>query len=310
MESGQAIRGHRWTRGFQDPLPEFSALRHLNEAYVGPDYYLPPHRHPTFELSYIADGTGEYAAGGEWHRLRPGDLYITRPDELHSGRTDPTDPHHNLALGLDPGALPVIGPRLGEPSADLATVVGEADALDQATRALGARVISGAQGVEGIFWRLFDELERHQPPGGRALQVMMVQTLLIELLLFTARCYAANLSSQQGLPGMRVRSEIREVAAWLKTRLADPPTLAEMAAQAGMSTGHFAALYRQQFGASPLEHLTRMRIEEAARRLRTPRAPAVTELALELGFSSSQYFSVVFRRHKGCSPSRWRRASA
>jgi AraC-like DNA-binding protein len=42
--------------------------------------------------------------------------------------------------------------------------------------------------------------------------------------------------------------------------------------------------------------------------MRSPRAPSVTRLAHELGFSSSQYFSVVFRRLKGCTPSQWRKA--
>jgi AraC-like DNA-binding protein len=137
---------------------------------------------------------------------------------------------------------------------------------------------------------------------------MMAQTLLIELLLFTARCYAASLSTRKGLPGARSRREIREVADWLRTRVAAPPSLDEMARQAGLSPGHFAALFRQELGVSPLEHLTALRIDEAANRLRSPRAPSVTRLAHELGFSSSQYFSVVFRRQKGCTPSQWRRS--
>lgn len=48
-----------------------------------------------------------------------------------------------------------------------------------------------------------------------------------------------------------------------------------------------------------------LRLAEACRLLADPTA-AITGIALDLGFPSSQHFATVFRREYGCSPSRWR----
>ena len=37
-----------------------------------------------------------------------------------------------------------------------------------------------------------------------------------------------------------------------------------------------------------------------------PGEPEITEIALDCGFSSSTYFSTVFRRYVGCTPRQWR----
>jgi AraC-like DNA-binding protein len=62
----------------------------------------------------------------------------------------------------------------------------------------------------------------------------------------------------------------------------------------------------RRLGCTPLELLTRLRVEEAARRLAADPSLDVTRVALDLGFCSSQYFATVFRRTLGISPSAWR----
>ena len=65
-------------------------------------------------------------------------------------------------------------------------------------------------------------------------------------------------------------------------------------------------LFKRAFGRTPLEHLTRLRVEAAAERLRSDPRASVTDVALDLGFCSSQYFAEVFKRVMGTTPRRWR----
>ncbi|MCZ7648905.1 MAG: AraC family transcriptional regulator [Planctomycetota bacterium] len=310
---GPALPQAAHLHALEQPLQEFPALTHVHEAICAPAHQLLPHTHESFEICYIHAGRGTWFAGGREWDLKPGDLYITKPGEVHGGRTDPRDPYHLYVVGLDPSALPPMGPRaLDAPARDVAQAVDEAAALERGWAALDQRVIPGAQGIERIYRRLLAELDPPAPaePAARALRLLMTQALLVELLVGVARLYAAKQGPAEPRPlaaGARpLDDRFRELTLWLSTRLADPPSLSEMAARAGLSPAHFAVRFKQQTDRTPLEYLTAARIGEAARRLRRAPDLDVGAVALELGFSSAQYFSVVFKKHMGMTPSEFR----
>jgi AraC-like DNA-binding protein len=82
--------------------------------------------------------------------------------------------------------------------------------------------------------------------------------------------------------------------------------LAELARTAGLSRFHFLRLYREAFGATPHEYLTRLRIARA-KRLLAGEHGSVTEVCFDLGFSSLGSFSTLFAERVGCPPSVFRR---
>jgi AraC-like DNA-binding protein len=135
-----------------------------------------------------------------------------------------------------------------------------------------------------------------------------VQAILVELLVFVARCHATQGTGRQvALSGDCTRPEIADIKAWVHSRLADPPTLGEMARRCNLSLSHFAEVFKRETGTTALEYITSARVEEAARRLRERPEESVTRIAAELGFGSSQYFSTVFRRYVGYSPREWKK---
>ncbi|WAS95339.1 helix-turn-helix domain-containing protein [Nannocystis punicea] len=101
----------------------------------------------------------------------------------------------------------------------------------------------------------------------------------------------------------------RRLAA-LRDRLhADPaaaPRQAEMARQAGLSQFHFLRRYKEAFGVTPHQDLTRLRIDRA-KALLAAEVASVTEVCFEVGFSSLGSFSALFAERAGCPPSAWRR---
>lgn len=82
--------------------------------------------------------------------------------------------------------------------------------------------------------------------------------------------------------------------------------LDRLAADAYLSRFHFARCFRETFGEPPHRYLQRRRIEAAQRLLETTDL-SVTEICLEVGFSSLGSFSRLFAERVGAAPSRYRR---
>jgi AraC-like DNA-binding protein len=83
-------------------------------------------------------------------------------------------------------------------------------------------------------------------------------------------------------------------------------TLAELAAAAGVSVAHYAALFRRQTGFAPIDYLIRLRVQHACRLLDTT-ALSVAEVAEQVGYADPYYFTRCFRRVMGQAPRTYRR---
>jgi AraC family transcriptional regulator len=74
-----------------------------------------------------------------------------------------------------------------------------------------------------------------------------------------------------------------------------------------MSQFHFARMFKQSLGVPPRVYLTRLRVEKAREMLEHTDLP-VTQIALEVGYSSNQVLARVFLKHQRMSPTDYRRA--
>lgn len=87
-----------------------------------------------------------------------------------------------------------------------------------------------------------------------------------------------------------------------------PVPLDRAAREACLSPFHFQRLFSRTFGETPQDFLTRLRMERA-RRLLTAGDLPVTEVCLEVGYSSLGTFSSRFTALTGQSPTEFRRTA-
>lgn len=92
---------------------------------------------------------------------------------------------------------------------------------------------------------------------------------------------------------------------FMEASLMEPISLQEIANVAWFSPHHFLRLFKQVFGETPHQYLTRRRIE-TARQMLTRTDQSVTDICAALGFESLGSFSWLFRRHSGESPEKFR----
>ena len=83
--------------------------------------------------------------------------------------------------------------------------------------------------------------------------------------------------------------------------LADKIDLGALAESVCHSRFHFTRSFKQSFGAAPYRHLLNLRIQAATQQLNSTRR-SITEIALEVGFSTAGDYSHAFRRLMHCFP--------
>ena len=75
--------------------------------------------------------------------------------------------------------------------------------------------------------------------------------------------------------------------------------------QLGVSANHLTAIFRQQYGLSPIGYLNKMRSEHAKILLAQTNTPII-DVAFDIGFESLSAFYVFFKKHTGTTPRDYR----
>lgn len=106
-------------------------------------------------------------------------------------------------------------------------------------------------------------------------------------------------------PAMR---SLAEVVALVRSRLEDPPRVAELAAAAACSPDALERRVRRVFGLSPAQLVLRLRIDRARALLADTDVP-LSEVATACGFYDQPALSRQFARLAGESPGQYRRSA-
>ena len=104
---------------------------------------------------------------------------------------------------------------------------------------------------------------------------------------------------------MRYSAHLSRVLTYLRENFRESITLLEIAAAVSLSPGYFGRIFRSELRSSISRYLQRLRIQEAKRLLKNSAMP-MGDVGAVSGFSDHSYFSQVFRRETGVSPSEYR----
>ncbi len=104
----------------------------------------------------------------------------------------------------------------------------------------------------------------------------------------------------------RNQSVIRTALQYMEENFTDDSlTLNRVAGVANVSANHFSALFSQKMGQTFIEYLTQLRMSRAKEQLRCTDMRS-GEIALEVGYKDPHYFSFLFKKTQGCTPSEYR----
>jgi len=98
---------------------------------------------------------------------------------------------------------------------------------------------------------------------------------------------------------------IEHILEYVHSHYTEPITLRSLATAAGLDVKSFSYQFHKYVGIFPIDYVIRHRIERAKHLLATTRSP-VNDIAECVGYADAHYFSRLFRKHAGISPSDFR----
>lgn len=123
--------------------------------------------------------------------------------------------------------------------------------------------------------------------------------LLNEML--TEYCeYARNYSVEKYSP------VVQKAINCIHLNIANNISLSDVAQMLDITPNHLARLFAKETGKTVVEYINHSRVKIAANKLKQSREP-VAEIASSVGFGDTNYFTRVFKKCMGCSPSEYRR---
>jgi AraC family transcriptional regulator len=138
-------------------------------------------------------------------------------------------------------------------------------------------------------------------PSGRLFLDSIEQAMAVALVSSQAVRHRPVRISRGGLAPAR----LRRITDLVHARFEDELGLDELAQSVGLSTAHFARMFRKSTGETPHQFVLRQRLERAKAMLRSPDA-RILDVAVACGFKTQQHFAQVFRDVCGISPTGYR----
>jgi AraC family transcriptional regulator len=115
--------------------------------------------------------------------------------------------------------------------------------------------------------------------------------------------YARQLSPRCSKPP----SWLRRADEFIRSRFAEPLTLAEIAEASGVHPVHLARVFRRHYRCTVGDYVRRLRVEFVASRLAVSDDP-LSDIAAGAGFADQSHLTRTFKRYIGLTPSQFRRA--
>ncbi|MBQ6819377.1 MAG: helix-turn-helix transcriptional regulator [Clostridia bacterium] len=251
-------------------------LRYLNMG----KFPVGNHYHPgRFEFQYVKSGVVTFAVGEETYEVSGGHVFVTFPDEVHSIPGGSSSGHTILYFQLE----------------DKDTFL-QMDAMNT-----------------GLLSEQLHQLQKRVIPVNQFMDYCLTNAFNLAFFPneFQRQCVANQVCSflhqliemEKTAVSSRNTNEIDRVLQYMKNHVYEKIDLSFFASYCGYTYAYFNTKFKKVVGVTPADYFLGLRVDEAKKMLLEGRS--ITETAMALDFSSSNYFATVFRRVTGKSPTQW-----
>ena len=251
------------------------------------DEKIPKHCHDYYELVVIQNGDGGHFIDGKSTRLFHGNVLLIKPGQIHTY----TDFSHLTLLTF------MFHPEIiGNYENELNMIEGFRLIFDNQKEPellmLDDMTISR---LNTLVEQMLNEQLTFSPGYRLAMSLMFLEALL----LISRECRIIRNPSVKNL-------KIASVISYLDKNYDKDLSLKKLALIAGMSQTNFRRDFKEKTGKSPIQHLLNLRIQKASEMLSSC-SLSLADVALKVGFQSTNYFVRQFTKIMGTTPGSYRK---
>jgi AraC-like DNA-binding protein len=253
-----------------------------------------------FLLVYIQEGSGRFEIDGTEYEARTNDLFWIPPDTLHEMQGFPpsmvcTYAHFDL----------IYRPSVSHWEFSIPGGMTELEELRELMHPPVPAPLSGLKGKLGVTnaSRVGDVL--HTISAEAARSTPYAQLRMSAAILDIVGMILEGLYLQPSDAVARHRIGLEKAGEYLRENCNQHIYMDELAEKMGVSNCYFRRLFKQNFGVSPHEYLLNARLTRA-KDLMIHTDMTLSEIALEVGFSSVHSLSRAFRQGEKMTPSQFR----
>lgn len=232
-----------------------------------------------FEFTVSTKGTFSFSTNTSSYRFSGGDVFISFPNEIHGTNDIPISVGEIYWFQLD----------ISNPKEFLFMEEKAAARMIAKLKALSHHVIqTNAREVQPLIQQAFHQTQL----GGEPEFIASYLQLFLHLVLVSSDKEKFALSP-----------DIGRTLNYILDNITSELPLEELASLANLSCSQYKQKFKKQLGISPRHFINQQKIEHA--KLLLLEGMSVTDIAMLLGFTTSSYFSTVFKKYTLYTPTEY-----
>lgn len=251
--------------------------KHTMQTAVSP---LLPHFHENcFEITFVTKGMILFYVNNREYRVNGGDAFIAFPNEMHSTNSTPMSVGEILWLQLD---ISSEADFLFLDRKAAATLIRQLHAIPH------HNIRTDNKEIRSVLTKAFSLVLE----SGNEMMTASYITIYLHLLI--------HFSKETQFP---LTPDIGQSLNYILDNITSDLSLDFLAQYCHLSTSHYKQKFKNEMGISPRNFINQQKIEYSKSLLLD--GNSITEVSMILGFSSSSYFSVIFKKYTAFTPSEY-----
>lgn len=268
------------------------------QSFEGCGIVVGSHVHEYFELLYCLDGSYEIYVNGKYFNLTKGDLALIDPMDVHQTRSTTDGLNRYVVLKFVPDVLFFSEKPLFELKYLLPYIW-----VSQTHRVLFPAEMLDRDSISDIVLEILHEYEGKEYGYEMACRITISRFFLWVLRKWHEECSLHTCVHNMDDSTLLLLQKAFE---FIDANHGQDLTMEQVAQVCNMSYTSFSRFFSKYAQQSFPEYLTNVRLKKASVLLTTT-GKSITDVAMDVGFSTTSYFIQRFRENNGLSPGQFRR---